>query len=162
MLPLFLEGLGLPKSVMFQPLLAMYELLIAVLMVSRLRTFSGKLIGQRVTREYIAPVIAVAVALAAVLVTYPYLSLTVACLAYLTSIPFGIRRYLEQTRAMGVAEPGETSILETVLPSQGNAPKSSDTKLDKLKTQEARTVETNTHKVAPQTDSGLEKHNDSE
>jgi hypothetical protein len=85
-----------------------------------------------------------------VFVTYPYLSLTVACLAYLTSIPFGVRRYLEQKRAVGVAETGETSILETVLPSQGNASKSGDAKLDKLETEEAQSEETDTSQRAPQ------------
>lgn len=162
MLPLFLEGLGLPKAVMFQPVLAAYELLIAVLMVSRLRTFSGKLVGQRVTREYIAPVIAVVVALAAVLVTYPYLSLSVACLTYLASIPFGIRRYLEQKRAMSVAVPGETSILETVLPSQGGAPESGDAKLNKLETEEAQIDEKNTSQTVTQTDLGPGKQKDAE
>jgi CDP-diacylglycerol--serine O-phosphatidyltransferase len=154
MLPLFLEGLGLPKTVMFQPVLAAYELLIAVLMVSRFRTFSGKLIGQRVTREYIAPVIAVAVALAAVLVTYPYLSLTVACLAYLASIPFGMRRYSEQKRAMGVAASGKASPSETILSPHESAPESSKAKPDKLETEEVKTVETNISQKVPQTGLG--------
>jgi CDP-diacylglycerol--serine O-phosphatidyltransferase len=139
MLPLFLEGLGLPKTVMFQPMLAAYELLIAVLMVSRLRTFSGKLIGQRVTREYIAPVIAVVVALAAVLVTYPYLSLSVACLIYLASIPIGMRRYLEQKRAIGADAFDEASVSETLRSSLDSVPKSSDAKLNKLETEETQT-----------------------
>ncbi|MEJ2227868.1 MAG: CDP-diacylglycerol--serine O-phosphatidyltransferase [Alphaproteobacteria bacterium] len=110
LLPLYLEGLGLSKSVMIPPVLAAYELLIAVLMVSHLRTFSGKLVGKRVTREYIAPVIAVVVALAAVLVTYPYLSLSVGCLIYLACVPVAMRQYWEQERTLGIsAEEPETA-----------------------------------------------------
>jgi CDP-diacylglycerol--serine O-phosphatidyltransferase len=93
MLPLYMEGLGVPKSWMPMPVLSLYALLIAALMVSRARTFSGKLIGRRIARDYIAPVIALVVVLAATLVTYPYLSLTLACLAYLALIPISLRRY---------------------------------------------------------------------
>jgi len=95
MLPLFMEGLGVPKSWMPMPLLSLYALIVAALMVSRVRTFSGKLIGRRIARDYIAPVIALVVVLAATLVTYPYMSLTLACLTYLALVPVSLRRYLE-------------------------------------------------------------------
>lgn len=95
MLPLYMEGLGVPKSWMAMPLLSLYALIIAALMVSRVRTFSGKLIGRRIARDYIAPVIALVVVMAATLVTYPYMSLTLACLTYLALIPVSLRRYLE-------------------------------------------------------------------
>jgi CDP-diacylglycerol--serine O-phosphatidyltransferase len=93
MLPLYLEGLGVPKDWMLMPLLAVYALVIAGLMPSRVRTFSGKLIGRRIEGEFVAPVVALAVVLAATLVTYPYLSVTLACLTYLTMIPMSARRY---------------------------------------------------------------------
>lgn len=100
MLPLYLEGLGLPTAfIKVPPLLAVYAVLIAFLMVSRLRTFSGKLIGRRVSRDYVAPVIALAALTAAVLATYPYLTLTVGCLIYLALIPVSIRRYREMEQA---------------------------------------------------------------
>jgi CDP-diacylglycerol--serine O-phosphatidyltransferase len=100
MLPLYLEGLGLPASfIKLPPLLAVYAAAIAFLMVSRLRTFSGKLIGRRISREYIAPVIALAALAAAVLATYPYLTLTVGCLVYLALIPLSIRRFREMEEA---------------------------------------------------------------
>ena len=96
MLPLYMEGLGVPKSwLVLPPLLSFYALIIAALMVSRVRTFSGKLIGRRIARDYIAPVIALVVVLAATLVTYPYLSLTLGCLTYLALVPVSLRRYLE-------------------------------------------------------------------
>ncbi|MGF1622759.1 MAG: CDP-diacylglycerol--serine O-phosphatidyltransferase [Rhodomicrobiaceae bacterium] len=98
MLPLYLEGLGVPKDWMLMPLLAVYALVIAGLMPSRVRTFSGKLIGRRIEREFVAPVVALAVVFAATLVTYPYLSVTLACLTYLAMIPMSARRYEELVR----------------------------------------------------------------
>jgi CDP-diacylglycerol---serine O-phosphatidyltransferase len=93
LLPMYLEALGLPKSVMYPQVLAIYAIGIGVLMVSRIRTFSGKLIGRRIAREYIAPVVVLAVALAALLATYPYLMLAAGSLLYLAMIPFSIREY---------------------------------------------------------------------
>lgn len=98
MLPLYLEELGVPKSVMVAPALAVYGVSIALLMVSRIRTFSGKLIGRRIAREYIAPVVVVAVALATVLGTYPYLTLAAGCFLYLGLIPFSIGQYRKAER----------------------------------------------------------------
>ena len=105
MLPLYMEGLGVPKSwLVLPPLLSTYALIIAALMVSRVRTFSGKLIGRRIARDYIAPVIALVVVLAATLVTYPYLSLTLGCLTYLALVPVSLRRYLELKEQYAVIE----------------------------------------------------------
>ena len=98
LLPLYLEGLGMPKSWAFAPALTVYAVIIAALMASRIRTFSGKLIARRIEPEYVAPVIALAVVLVATLVTYPYLSLTLGCLAYLALIPVSARRYMESVR----------------------------------------------------------------
>jgi CDP-diacylglycerol---serine O-phosphatidyltransferase len=93
LLPLYLAELGMPKSVMVAPALCLYAIGIGVLMVSRLRTFSGKLIGRRISREYIAPVVVLAVALAAVLATYPYTTLAVGSLLYLALIPVSLYQY---------------------------------------------------------------------
>ena len=70
-------------------------------MVSRVRTFSGKLIGRRIARDFIAPVIALVVVLAATLVTYPYMSLTLGCLTYLALIPVSLRRHRELQQEYG-------------------------------------------------------------
>jgi CDP-diacylglycerol--serine O-phosphatidyltransferase len=105
MLPLYMEGLGVPKSwLVLPPLLSLYALIIAALMVSRVRTFSGKLIGRRIARDYIAPVIALVVVLAATLVTYPYMTLTLGCLTYLALIPVSMRRYLELKQEYATVE----------------------------------------------------------
>lgn len=101
LLPLYLEGLGLQKSWMFLPLLTAYAIVIAGLMASRIRTFSGKRVGRRVEPEYIAPVIALGVVLVATFVTYPYLSLTLGCLTYLALIPVSVRRYTQLEQQLG-------------------------------------------------------------
>ncbi|WP_088346695.1 MULTISPECIES: CDP-diacylglycerol--serine O-phosphatidyltransferase [Rhodomicrobium] len=95
LLPLYLEGLGVPKAWMPMPVIGVYAICIGALMVSRIRTFSGKLIGRRIAPDYIAPVVALAVVLVATLVTYPYLSVTAGCLTYLALIPVSMRRYAE-------------------------------------------------------------------
>lgn len=95
MLPLYLEGLGLPKEWMPTPVIGLYAVIVAGLMASRVRTFSGKMTGQRIGAELIAPVIALGVFLVATLVTYPYLSGTVACLTYFALIPVSVRRHAE-------------------------------------------------------------------
>lgn len=119
MLPLYLEGLGIPKSyIAIQPLLAVFAFFLAYLEVSRIPTFSGKLIGRRVAREHIAPVVALTALAAVILVTYPYLSLTLTCLAYLALLPISIRRY----RALAAANAVVTA---PALPSA--TPISSDT-----------------------------------
>jgi CDP-diacylglycerol--serine O-phosphatidyltransferase len=100
LLPLYFEALGLPKSVMVAPALSIYAGVIAILMVSRIRTFSGKQIGRRIERDYIAPVIALVGLGVAVLATYPYTTLTVASLAYLALIPFSMRHYWRMERRM--------------------------------------------------------------
>ena len=102
LLPLYLEALGVPKSVMVAPALSIYAIGIAGLMVSRVRSFSGKLIGRRIAREYIAPVVALAVALAAVLATYPYLTLAIGSLIYLGLIPVSVRQYQKAERESAV------------------------------------------------------------
>jgi CDP-diacylglycerol--serine O-phosphatidyltransferase len=104
LLPLYLEGLGMPKSWALAPGLTVYAIVIAALMASRIRTFSGKLVARRIEPEYVAPVIALAVVLVATLVTYPYLSLTLGCLAYLALIPVGMRRYAETARNAATLE----------------------------------------------------------
>lgn len=94
LLPLYLEGLGVPHSDLFlTPVVLIYTVAIAVLMVSRIPTFAGKLVGRRIELEHIVPIFIAAVLGAAVLATYPYLTLTAASLLYLAAIPFGVRHY---------------------------------------------------------------------
>ena len=65
----------------------------AFLLVSTIPTFSGKLLGERIAREYVLPVFVAAAALVALLVTYPYETLTLLSVVYLGVIPVSYRRY---------------------------------------------------------------------
>ena len=60
-------------------------------MVSTIPTFSGKLLGERIGREYVLPPFVGVAALVALLVTYPYGTLTVVTLLYLCRDPVQLR-----------------------------------------------------------------------
>lgn len=95
LLPVYLDELGvggLRSGFGFQAVL-LYVLLIAGLMVSTIPTYSGKLLGERISRDIVLPLFILAVALVAMLVTYPFATLTGLTLAYLASVPVSWRRY---------------------------------------------------------------------
>lgn len=77
-----------------------YTLLVAFLMVSTIPTYSGKLAGERISREWVMPLFVLAGAVVALLVTYPYVTLSIISLLYLAMIPIAVRRYRSQMRAM--------------------------------------------------------------
>lgn len=95
LLPVYIDNLGLGdvRSGAFVYFTLGYAMLIALLMVSIIPTFSGKLLGERISREWVLPLFVVAGALVALLVTYPYATLTVGTLAYLALIPISVRRF---------------------------------------------------------------------
>ncbi len=95
----------LDDAVTFHPVVvALWTIAVAMLMVSRLPTFSFK--GTRVPYPYIIPVLVGVGLLAASLVSQPWLTLTLIGSAYLVSIPFSVSRYrfLERTAAQMKAE----------------------------------------------------------
>ena len=93
LLPLYIDGLGGFDVRSWPVLIACYTLGMAALLVSTIPTFSGKLLGERISRDHVLPAFVGAAALVALLVTYPYGTLTVLTLAYLLSIPFSYRRF---------------------------------------------------------------------
>ncbi len=98
MLPLYLDGSGLMATRSWPFPVALYVVLVAALMVSTLPTYSGKLAGERIAREYVAPALVLAAFAMAMLVAYPHATLAVVSLAYLGLLPVGIRRFLELKR----------------------------------------------------------------
>ncbi len=100
MLPLYLDGIGIPDVASLTPIILGYTLLIAFLMVSFVPTYSGKLFGQRVARVYVLPVFVLGALFVAVLLTYPYITLTLGTLAYLVVIPFSFMSYHRQEAKM--------------------------------------------------------------
>ncbi len=97
LLPIYAQDLGLHVPSL-TPLVLVYTLAIALLMVSRVPTFSGKLLGQRIAREHVLPVFVLAAMFVAVLLTYPFLTLAVGSLLYLVMIPVSAWRYFHLER----------------------------------------------------------------
>ena len=73
-----------------------YTLVVGLLMVSAIPTFSGKLLGERIGSEWVLPIFVGAVGLVACLVTYPYGTLALASVVYLTLIPMSWMRFRKQ------------------------------------------------------------------
>jgi CDP-diacylglycerol--serine O-phosphatidyltransferase len=86
LLPIYLFFLGVHVPVWVT---LIYTLAIAVLMVSRLPVLSGKQIGTRVPPEMVLPVIVVVVLFIALLISYPWVLLTIGTVAYLACLPLG-------------------------------------------------------------------------
>jgi len=70
-----------------------YVLALALLMVSRVPTFSGKSMGSRMARDMVLPVLGLVVFAAIMLISYPWQVLTAVAVAYLAMIPLSIRSY---------------------------------------------------------------------
>lgn len=99
LLPLYLEGLGMPKPGILGPFLVLYTLGIAALMISNIPTFSGKFETTKIEREQ-APAIIVAIVFVAVLLaTYPYLVLAVGAAVYALSLAASITAYRRHAEA---------------------------------------------------------------
>jgi len=66
--------------------------------VSTIPTYSGKLLGERIRREYVLPIFILAIGLVACLLTFPYETLAIASLAYLSIILLSWRRFVSKER----------------------------------------------------------------
>jgi CDP-diacylglycerol--serine O-phosphatidyltransferase len=95
LLPVYAAQLGLDvrNSPLARDMMLVYTLLIAFMMVSTIPTYSGKLLGERISRELVLPVFILAVGLVALLFTYPFATLAGVSLAYLAALPLGWSRY---------------------------------------------------------------------
>jgi CDP-diacylglycerol---serine O-phosphatidyltransferase len=93
LLPIYVYFLGMPRLAFVAPVTFIYTLAIAFLMVSRLPVFSGKRVGKRVAPEMVLPVFVAVVLFFALLVSYPWIVLTIGTVCYLASLPFGVLSY---------------------------------------------------------------------
>jgi CDP-diacylglycerol---serine O-phosphatidyltransferase len=99
MLPAYLEFLGLPQSFPVAIFALVFVLAIALLMVSRIPTWSGKKIGARVPRDYVLAVFVAVVLLVALLISFPWAVLAFGSLLYLAAIPFAYAHHKRLERA---------------------------------------------------------------
>ncbi len=99
MLPAYLEFLGVPPSTALTVFALIYVIAIALLMVSRVPTWSGKKVGTRVPRDYVLALFVVVVLFVALLLSYPWEVLTIGSLLYLAAIPVAAAHYRKLERA---------------------------------------------------------------
>jgi CDP-diacylglycerol---serine O-phosphatidyltransferase len=112
LLPIYVTFLGMPHLAFAEPVVLLYTLAIAFLMVSRLPVFSGKRVGKRVAPELVLPLFVVVVLFFALLIAYPWQVLTTGTIIYLASLPFGFMSYRNHQRREVVAsapQPGAAS-----------------------------------------------------
>ena len=88
LLPVYLESLGAPHSIITTPIVIVFTVLVGLLMISRLPSWSGKIIGRRIARDMVLPIFVLVVVFAALLVSFPWLVLSLCAIAYLVSLPF--------------------------------------------------------------------------
>jgi CDP-diacylglycerol---serine O-phosphatidyltransferase len=106
LLPIYVTFLGMPHLTFVEPVVLLYTLAIAFLMVSRLPVFSGKRVGKRVAPELVLPVFVVVVLFFALLIAYPWPVLTIGTVLYLATLPFGFMSYRNyQRRDAGLSAP---------------------------------------------------------
>ena len=108
MLPAYLEFLGIPQSFPVVIFALLFVLAIALLMVSRVPTWSGKKFGSRIPRDYVLAVFVAVVLLVALLISFPWEMLAFGSLSYLAAIPFAYAHYKRLERVHMVAAGGET------------------------------------------------------
>jgi CDP-diacylglycerol--serine O-phosphatidyltransferase len=120
LLPIYLEKVGfdLRTSPVLLNLVLVYTMLIGVMMISIIPTYSGKLLGERIEREWVLPIFVLAMMCVACLLTYPYATLAIASAIYLAALPLTWRRFrkLEQLHA-----PAATAA-SSPAPAQAGAP----------------------------------------
>ncbi|WP_420131137.1 CDP-diacylglycerol--serine O-phosphatidyltransferase [Rhodopseudomonas sp.] len=102
LLPVYMGFLGAPTPPAV--LIALYTLLIAFLMVSRLPVFSGKAVRLRVAPEMVLPVFVSVVLFIALLIGYPWHMLSAGSVLYLLSLPLGWRSYRDHQRVAAAAQ----------------------------------------------------------
>jgi CDP-diacylglycerol--serine O-phosphatidyltransferase len=110
LLPVYVYQLGVEelKDPWALKIVLVYTVFIAFMMVSMITTYSGKLLGERVGREWVMPIFVVAIGVVALLFTYPYETLTALTLGYLFCIPVSWRNYRDQIEEAATAADAPT------------------------------------------------------
>jgi CDP-diacylglycerol--serine O-phosphatidyltransferase len=107
LLPIYIHELGLVDVKAYPAVIAVHAIAMACLLISTLPTFSGKLLGERIPREVVPPILIGVAAVVGLLVTYPFPTLTVLTIVYLALIPVSVMRYRRHlaTRPTEVTRP---------------------------------------------------------
>ncbi len=98
MAPMYLGFLDvLPDGHVYAKVIAPYIFAIAILMVSRVPTYSGKTVTQ-VPRELVLPILAAGALIVVCLITFPWETLLLAAAVYASLIPVSISSYYRHKR----------------------------------------------------------------
>ena len=124
LLPIYVYFLGMPRLFFIAPLTLVYTLAIAFLMVSRLPVISGKRVGKRIAPEMVLPVFVAVVLFFALLISYPWIVLTIGTVCYLASLPLGFISYRRHQRREPPAAAATQATADAVAPAraQGEPP----------------------------------------
>lgn len=94
LLPMYLGFLGLTgDGHAYSWIIAPYIVAVALLMVSRVPTYSGKTARPRVQRDMVLPILGGGALLIVCLIAFPWETLTLIAVAYLALIPFSVRSH---------------------------------------------------------------------
>ena len=94
MAPMYLGFLGfVPNGHDVAWLVLPYIAAVALLMVSRVPTYSGKTLGSRISRDLVLPLLGVAALVIVSLIAFTWEMLTAMSALYIVLLPFGIRSY---------------------------------------------------------------------
>lgn len=109
LLPVYLGFVGLPLSTPFALAASAYTVFIALLMISRIRVYSGKGPRKRISRDYVLPLIFLVVLYVLLLFTYTWYTLTASCVLYLALLPLSMRAYALRERKEAATAKGEAA-----------------------------------------------------
>jgi CDP-diacylglycerol--serine O-phosphatidyltransferase len=107
LLPLYLSFLGVPvQGSSVAPVILIYVVGIAFLMVSTIPTYSGKTMGKYVPRQWVLPIFVLSVAAFGLLISFPWEMLSLITVVFLVTIPVSVMRYrkMDQLDTAGDAE----------------------------------------------------------
>lgn len=98
LLPVYIGFVGLPLSQGFAFGASVFTVFVALLLVSRIRVYSGKGRGQSISRDAVLPFMLAVVVYVMLLFTFTWYTLMFSALAYLAMLPFSMRAYAVRER----------------------------------------------------------------
>jgi CDP-diacylglycerol--serine O-phosphatidyltransferase len=119
-LPVYAELVGAPHGLHTTPIVILYTLFVAMLLVSRFPTWSSKLIGRRIRRDLVLPLFVLVVLVVGFLASFPWQTMTVLSLVYLASLPLSYRAFHKRLAAdAAAATTGPENGVAPLLPESG-------------------------------------------
>lgn len=109
LLPVYLAFVGVTPTPIFALVSCVYTMSIAVLMVSRLRIYSGKSQGAKIRRDLVLPVMLLVVFYLLLMANFTWITLCGSAIAYLLFLPLSMRAYARREALEAKKAEAETS-----------------------------------------------------